>query len=218
MFLSVFLTIITPFSPLHGNHSNLNSTIIALELSSTVEQIRSIVGNPEDENFFVNNNKYIRSVYFDFLYIVSYSSFFIMLFEIGSRKYSPGLILKRLFYFFLLIAIIFDIVENIKLLNVLGNLTKILTDEDVYLLKNISLTKWISIFVLCGINGLLFWLPKKNYLLKAAGLFLFVSFMLSLLGIFKLRLIEVAALVMTEGFIIAYIHIALKSFMFLKNK
>lgn len=215
--LSFLLKFTTPIKPIHNNHSHIKTTIIALELSTSVEQIRSIVGNPEDENFFANNTKYIQAIYIDFFYIAIYGLFFWILFEIGSRKYPTGILLKNIFYLFLFLSLIFDVLENIKLLIILESLNKIIVDKDVHSLSTISLTKWISIYILCGIIGLVFWLPKKNYILKAAGLFLFIAFMLSLFGIFKLHLIEVSAFLMSEGLIITFVHIVLRSVFFLKN-
>ncbi|MCE9500066.1 MAG: hypothetical protein K8R21_06165, partial [Leptospira sp.] len=84
--LTLYMTVSTPNVPIRSNHSGFTSTIIALELAQTKEQIKDIVGGPEDENHYEYLNRFKFSLKLDFLYIFLYIFYFLLLFEVCARE------------------------------------------------------------------------------------------------------------------------------------
>ncbi|MCK6380871.1 MAG: hypothetical protein L6Q54_06420 [Leptospiraceae bacterium] len=202
------MTFKTSKPPVYLNHSNLKSTIIALELSSKIEHIHNILGGPEDERHTESIELFKDSLVWDMFYIVLYVVFFSLLFELSIRYANESNLYRIFFYFSILLAAVFDCLENYRISQILNARSEELVAVYLIDLKGYSLTKWISLFFGASLIGYLFWVSEKEISLKISAFFLFPTFFLSLIGIQKLKLIEVSLGMLSFGLLFILFYIA----------
>ncbi|MCC6274625.1 MAG: hypothetical protein IT569_02085, partial [Leptospiraceae bacterium] len=147
------------------------------------------------------------SLYWDAFYIVSYVMFFGFLFELAIRYANESNLYRIFFYFAIATAGVFDFLENYRILQVLNSRSEELIAVNLLNLKEYSLVKWVSLFLSTSIIGLLFWISDRGLFLKLSSFFLFPTFFLSLVGIQKLKLIEISLLFLTAGLLIVFFYI-----------
>lgn len=219
-FLFVFAVLIyseIPSDPILTNHSNLNSTLLSLQFSKSIEDIRNIIGGPEHESHYEKINKLKYSVLLDYYYILFYFIFMVSVLEYVHLKNRILGYLKPIFYLALLVAIGFDFYENIKILGVLNSKSEVSIKSNLEYLREINLLKWLCVFIATSIIGLLGWLNRHNVFLKICGLFLFTSFTIALTSYYKLYLIEVAIGMMIFGYGLMYIFLFFQYYPSLKR-
>ena len=117
---SFYFLFIIPTKPVVSNHSNLNSTIIALELIGNVEDYNNLLRVVDNTKYQFYSDSFLKSIDVDNFYIFIYSFYFLILFEIGFRSNSFSQKLPFVFYSLLLFCIIFDLSENYKISTVLN--------------------------------------------------------------------------------------------------
>lgn len=215
---SIYFLFIIPVNPVVSNHSNLNSTIITLELIETPIEFYNLMGQVDNPKFQLYSDSFAKSIDVDNFYIFLYSFYFLLLFEIGFR-YNP-FFNKLPFFFYLLVlfCILFDLTENYKIATLLDAKSNEQVAESILNLRIISLCKWFFLFLISGFIGFLFWLANENILLKITGLFLFTAFISSLPGLFRFSLLEIASYILFFGIFLSWVFIIQKNYylLFLK--
>ena len=212
---SLYFLFIIPTKPIVSNHSNLNSTIIALELIGNVEDYNNLLGVVDNTKYQFYSDSFLKSIDVDNFYIFIYSLYFLLLFEIGFRLNSFSRKIPFVFYTLLLFCILFDLSENYKISTILNAKSAEQLTESILNLRMISLCKWFIFFLISGFVGVLFWLSTESILLKIAGLFLFTAFVTSLPGLFRFSLIEIASYILSLGLLFSWIYIIQKNYHFL---
>lgn len=212
---SVYSLLIIPSTPAISNHSNLNSTILSLELLESVEDYNNLLGAYDSPKYQNYSDCFSKSIDIDNFFIFLYGIYFLVLYEIGFRSNPFNKKISLGFYLIILLCIVLDLLENYKIVNLLNSKTQDEIKIALNSLRYISLSKWFFLFLGSGVIGVLFWLSSEKFLVKIVGVLLFTSFVSSLLGLFRLNLLEIASYILYFGLLLSWIHICLKNYYFL---
>ena len=212
---AIYSLFIIPSSPAVSNHSNLNSTILSLELLESVEEYNNLLGAYDSPKYQNYSDSFSKSIDIDNFFIFLYGVYFLALYEIGFRSNPFNKKISLGFYLIILLCIILDLLENYKIVNLLNSKTQDELKNTLESLRYISLSKWFFLFLCSGIIGVQFWLSREKILLKIVGLFLFTSFISSLPGLLRFNLLEIASYILYFGLFLSWIHIIIKNYYFL---
>ncbi|MEM7180326.1 MAG: hypothetical protein AAF518_05410 [Spirochaetota bacterium] len=173
-------------------NAGISSPLLNLELAESPQQIYTILGGPEEEGHYQKITSFRTSLSFSNYYICIYFLYFCGLFELTFRKSQLQIIWKFLFYLTLSATTLCHFAGNYKLDQILQSKSILSMQESFSFLKELSLCKHLLFFFISGVVGMFFWLVEKGYTIKVAGIFLFTSFTLALVGLYKFYLLELA--------------------------
>lgn len=203
----------SPEIPGSSKHSYLSISYFSLEFASDKEDIRNLLGGPEEQSFYKKKKSFQTILSLVYYLIPVYILYFASIFHLGYTEVKLRFFWKVLFYFLLFFSAFFIIIKNLKLNSVLEAKSVILLEESLLNTKEISLVSWLFIYAASGVTGLVLWLCNSSYLFKISGLIFFTAFTLSLLGFYKLHLLEISYFLLLIGFFMVFVDMIHRAYL-----
>jgi hypothetical protein len=214
-FISVYFFVSTPKQPVYKNHNSLESTYLALQLSSTNSEFLDILGRPGDEILEKNIETFTDIVELDYFFIVLYVSLLLVMFQFSSKLTNLSGKVKVVFYLLIIFLSIIDLIQKFYLSELLNSNLSIQKDFQLKILFVISSLKWGGYFLIIGIIGITFWLGSMNGLLRISSLLLFIPHLFAIFSIIgNLNFLEIGLKISFVGFLGVWMY---SSFQVYKN-
>ncbi len=188
--------------PAYEMHSGFTYIPLALEFSSSYENIMNLVGKMGDENLSKNLSTILQTLELDFLYIFLYSIFFLGIFEIASKMSSPPSFVRAFYYLLLICVILLDSAQNFILSEILNSNLSNPKIDFIFYLPKISFVLWNLIFLNLSMSGVLLWMGSPDLHIRIISLFFFLPPFFSFFSFFgRTHLVEIAIQISVPGLV-----------------